>query len=77
MADLLMKLAPWGAPNFARAQMPPGKRGDGLRDVPCIPVRDLSQEALDRLAAEWLAELYDKAGKPCPWSPKLEPTDGN
>lgn len=60
-------LRPWQVPNFASVDMLPGKREDGLRDRPTIAVADLSQAALDGLAHQWLADLYQKAGKPNKW----------
>ena len=67
MTDMLMKLAPWRAPDFAQLQAAPASREDGFKEFPTVSVRDLSQEALDALAGEWLGDLYTKAGKPSPW----------
>jgi hypothetical protein len=67
-ASVEMKLSPWLPPNFARVALPPGKRQDGLRELPAIAIADLPIEALNSLAEQWLVALYAKAGKPSPWS---------
>jgi hypothetical protein len=60
----------WQAPNFANVNRPPGKRQDGLQELPSVPVADLDPKALDALAAAWIEDLYEKAGKK---PPKLVP----
>lgn len=74
MATIELKLKPWTTPNFATVEQPPRPKQDGMRELPSIPVKELSQEALDGLATEWLRELYEKAGKVQPnWSFEAAP----
>lgn len=68
MTTIGMKLKPWIPPNFAIMEQPPGRRQDGLKQLPCIAVADLPQDTIDGLVAEWLAALYAKAGKPNGWT---------
>lgn len=68
MTMMQMNLKPWLAPNYAPMEMPPGKREDGVKELPSFHVSELSQEALDGQAKRWLSDLYIKAKKPNPWT---------
>jgi len=61
-ATINVTLARWQTPNFARRAGPPAAPEDGREDVG-IPVRELSDEALDALAWAWVSDLYTKAGR--------------
>lgn len=67
-ATIEMKLKPWLSPNYAPLEMPPGKREDGVKELPSFHVSELPQEALDAQARQWLIDLYAKAKKPNPWA---------
>lgn len=67
MASIELKLKPIMTPNFVQAEMPPGLKQDGLRELPSFPLKELSVAALDGLVAQWLSELYEKAGKQNAW----------
>jgi hypothetical protein len=67
-SEMKMKLKPWLSPNYAQVEMPPRPRQDGPKEPPSLHVSELSAEALDGLAEQWLADLYTKAGKPNRWS---------
>ncbi len=62
-----VELEEWKPPNFARVKQKPGKREDGMKAAPAISIADLDDDALDGLAYGWLAALYRKAGRDCPW----------
>lgn len=57
----------WHAPNFALPNLPPRPRQEGFRVPDGVPVADLAPAVLDALAAAWLADLYAKSGRPCPF----------
>jgi len=67
-ASIQLKLKPWVVPRFATVEMPPRPRQDDIRELPSIPVSDLSREALRSLAEQWLTDLYAKAGQEPDWS---------
>ena len=67
MATIETKLKPWRAPNFAVVDEGPRPRQEGFREARSIPVSELSAATLRSMASEWLADLYDKAGKPYDW----------
>ncbi len=58
----------WRIPNFATvAQDPTLAQGNSST---AIRVENLDAVALDDLTAEWLTDLYTKAGKVCPFQRK-------
>jgi hypothetical protein len=59
--NMQIELKHWVVPGFASSV------SDHCKDV-SFPVRDLPQAGLDTLAKAWLDELYDKAGKPNPFT---------
>lgn len=65
-STVTVKLKPILTPNYVLIEMPPGKKQDGVKELAFIHVSDLPQASLDSLAAQWLADLYTKAGKPSP-----------
>ncbi len=63
MASIEMKLKPWQTPNYAQVELPSAPKQEGVRELPSVHVSELSLEALDDLARQWLTDLYNKAGK--------------
>lgn len=80
-ATLNVTLAPWTAPNFARCTSEDPPPSGPTREEGSIPVRELSDEALEALAYAWLVELYAKArpnSRRIPWDdPALRPKAGD
>jgi hypothetical protein len=66
-ASIEVKLKPFLVPNFANVEHPARARQDGLQHAAGIHISDLPASALRELAHDWLAGLYDKAGKPYDW----------
>ncbi len=62
-----MTFKAWQAPNFAVLSMPPRDKSEGMVALPSFPVAELTNEALDALAAQWLDHLYAKAGRSSPF----------
>ena len=65
-----IELKPFQVPNFARAKQ------QTEEDAPGFSVSDISQDALDGLALQWISDLYKKAGKQSPF-PREFPKDGS
>lgn len=63
MPEIKMELNPWQTPDFATIKAPPGRRQDGMKEMPSIPVADLPDDAFHDLVSTWLTELYNKAGR--------------
>ena len=59
MATISKELKPWRAPNFAA--LAGGEYSAG------VPVSELPRSTLNEMAADWLDDLYRKAGKQSPW----------
>ena len=59
MATIMKKLKPWRAPNYAILAEVEHNAG--------MPVSELPRSTLDEMAADWLDDLYRKAGKQSPW----------
>lgn len=53
-------------PNFATQDMPARPKQDGLHALPSTPIAELDPAVLDALAAAWIWDLYDKAGRERP-----------
>jgi hypothetical protein len=64
-ASIEVKLKSFQVPNFATIDLNPRHLGD--RNEATLPIKDLSDEALDSLAQEWLVGLYSKAGRRSPF----------
>lgn len=67
-ATIEMKLKPWQTPNHAIVDQPPGDREGGPIPLVTVSIRDLSEAALQALTAQWISDIYMKAGKPSPWT---------
>lgn len=65
-----IELQPVQVPNFVRPVAPVGKRQDGFKELPAIPVSDLSVDTLEAVCAEFRRGLFEKAGK-APNAPEL------
>jgi len=61
-----VELKPFVTPNFVLAVVKPGRREDGLKEVPSYPLSDLDTETLDKLCRDFRDEVFRKAGKPKP-----------
>ena len=57
---------PWIVPNYVTLKMPSQPRQAGFVEAPKLHVRDVDAETLARMADEWRAELFRKAGKADP-----------
>lgn len=66
--ETIIELNPWQTPNFATVKQKSGKREEGFKEAHGIPVSDLTNDALEGLAAKWLDDLYEKAGRRSPFS---------
>jgi hypothetical protein len=58
-----IELQPVQVPGFVRAMAPEKKRQDGFKELPAIPVSDLSDETLEAICAQFRRDLFAKAGK--------------
>lgn len=67
MATIEVKLKPFNVPNNALIDEPARPRQEGVHEPRSIPVSELPASTLQEMASEWLASLYDKAGKPYNW----------
>ena len=70
MATVNLKLRPWMVPNFATVEQPPGRRQDGWKDVPGIPLADIDPDTLSAMCDDYRAAIFANAGKP---DPRLTP----
>jgi hypothetical protein len=66
MADIKLKLKPFGTPNFVIAELPPGTRQEGIQDPPKWALSELDAETLAKLCDDFRAEVFRKAGKADP-----------
>ena len=62
-----MTFKAFNVPNFAILALPPRGRSDGMAELPSFPIAELSPEALDALADQWLTHLYANCGRAVPW----------
>ena len=67
MAEVSLKLKSWQVPNFATLDTGPARCEDGMKEPISIPVSELSRDALNGLAGEWLSQPYRKAGQDLAW----------
>lgn len=58
-----IELHPFTVPNFARQVQPVGRREDGWKETPAIPLAELSAETLEAMCAEFRRAVFEKAGK--------------
>lgn len=56
-------IQPFDVPNFVRQVMPPQSGSFPRKDLPAIPLVDLSVETLDALCSEFRRAVFEKAGK--------------
>lgn len=61
---------PFTVPSFARLEMPPRPKQDGIQELPGIPLRELEPHVLDALAGRWLDNLYASVERASPWAKK-------
>jgi hypothetical protein len=71
MADITIRIKPLAVPSHAFINLPgmgdgPGGRGDNVHR---IPLKDLSEEALDELCQNFRAGVFRVAGKQDPTLP--------
>lgn len=64
-ARIEVKLKPFMVPNFASIDLNPLQHGD--RNEATLPIKELTHDAIDALAEQWLTELYKKAEKRNPF----------
>lgn len=65
MATVELKLKPFNVPAFAHVDLPEREGKTSLS--PAIPIAELSEDAIEDLAMEWLEALYANRGKRCPF----------
>ena len=68
-----IELHPFSVPNFVRQIVAPGKREDGWREAPAIPLYELSEETLEALCADFRRAVFEKAGRTTPSSESTLP----
>lgn len=56
-------LQPFSVPNYVRQVSPIGKREDGWKETPEIPLSELSAETLEAMCAQFRGAVFEKAGK--------------
>lgn len=67
MATIEVKLKPFNVPNHVLIEEPARLKQEGIQELRSIPLSELPASTLQAMAHEWLAALYDKAGKPHTW----------
>ncbi len=65
-ATLQVELQPFQTPNFVSAVGKPGRKQDGMQELPRYPLSDLDPLVLDKLCNDFRAEVFRKAGKEQP-----------
>lgn len=65
---MTIKLKPFLTPNFAIMEMPPGKREDGFKELPSVPLPEIDATELASMCDAFRAEIFRKAGKADPLS---------
>jgi hypothetical protein len=63
MATFSMKLKPFPIPETVIIEMPPGKREDGIKPLPTLPLSALDEETLNTLIQEFAEAVLAAAGK--------------
>ncbi len=56
-----VEIDPFSVPSYVVAKGAPGKREDGFKTAPAIPLADLSPETLDQLCNDFRREVFNKA----------------
>jgi len=57
-----IELQPFSVPNFVRHVVRLGKRQDGFKESPAIPLSELSAETLENMCTEFRTSVFLKAG---------------
>lgn len=61
-----MGLQPFTTPNYVHFVQKPGRREDGISEIPSVPLSELSVETLNALCDQFKKDVFKKAGKePC------------
>lgn len=60
MATIEQKLKPFGTPNFVIIEQPPGRRQDGFKEAPSIPLRDVPEQVLLQMCEDFKQEVLRK-----------------
>lgn len=61
-----IELNPWIIPNFVTLKMPPGKKQDGFKPAPAIPIESLDVKELAAQCDRFRADVFAKANKKDP-----------
>ena len=67
---LKVKLQPFKVPNYVLAEVPFGRREEGIQEGPKYSLEDLDAETLDRLCDEFRNAVFLKAKKSLPPQPR-------
>lgn len=65
-ATLNLKLKPFQVPNFVLADLPPGLKQDGIKELPSFPLSALDAATLTGMCDAFRDEVFRKAGKERP-----------
>lgn len=60
---LEVDLQPFMVPNFVRVVSEPGRKEDGVQELPCYPLSVLDSWTLHKLCCNFRDEVFRKAGK--------------
>ena len=63
MATFSMKLRPFPIPSEVILDMPAGKREDGMKALPTLPLSALDEDTLNAMIAEFAETVMVAAGK--------------
>ena len=70
---LQVELKPFITPDFVWPASGPGWRQDGMQELTGYPLSALDAQTLDKMCAQFRAEVFEKAGKEPPpvagWHP--------
>ena len=58
-----VEVYPFDVPEFVRMKQKPGLRQDGLRPVTTFPLSQVDDETLKQLCDEFVAAVYERAGR--------------
>lgn len=58
-----MAIKPFPVPESVYLDMPPGRKQDGIRELPKVLLADLSDEQLVELCEEFTAAIFKGAGR--------------
>lgn len=60
MADIKLKLKPFGTPNFVLLDAHPGRREDGIKETSSIPLSEVPEEVLVEMCDDFKQEVLRK-----------------